>query len=299
MLATFSVLLMILLLKKMRRFEENFILIFIKVHLRWNFVLRTFLQSVGPLSLAVFLQFRVFNFNHVYTNLCGSLAIFSGLYLLLMGVLVIRFLATRSVSHLKVEYVKKQYETLYEGILLRTSAEKYYYVCLMVRDVLITLLITFVVKLPLLQITCLIFYNVFLVVYIFKYVAFEDWRLTYINRANQVIILVTELCILLLNFKFKVELYYDILAWLIVGMIGTAILAEVLYVVGMQLYEIRTLYQRILSLMKGLKNLVSSRVALAYRRIRVRKVRRLAMPNANNVANITNVSQDTSVCNNN
>ena len=235
----------VLLLKKIRGLSENRILVYMKVYLRWNTIFRTFLQSIAPLSLAVFLQFRVFSFNHVYTIICGFLAIVSLIYLLIMSWTIIHTLWSRETSHLRLEFVEKQFGTLYEGINLTNAASKYYYIILMFRDILIILLITFAVAMPLLQVSCLVVFNIFIVYYLFKQPLFESKALIFINRANQIFTLMVEVLIFMLCVINRSRLYYEIVAWTIVALIVSVFTLEFFYIILLQLFEIKKVCKKL------------------------------------------------------
>ena len=49
-------------------------------------------------------------------------------------------------------------------------------------------------------------------------------------------------------------LYYEVVGWLIVGAIGTAVIVELCYVIGMQIYEGKEIYKKIVA---GIKKLYS------------------------------------------
>ena len=262
----------VLLFKKIPMLSENVILVYLKVNLRWNIIFRALIQQIGPLSLAIFLQLRVFNFDHIYTSLCGVLAILSSLYLLITCISIIRILRNRDMRHLETAYVRGQFGTLYEGLALTTPESKYYYISIMSRDVLMSLIITFGETLPLLQISVLIIYSIFLVYYVFKYVTFETKALNFINRTNQVLLLGVEICLLMLLFKFDSLLYYEITGWVIVSLLGLGLLIEVFYMIGLQLFGIKKLYGRVVSGIRYIRSLMTRKTNKAIlKRIRVKR----------------------------
>jgi len=230
----------ILYLKKLEKLKKNFIMIKMKVFLKWNFIGRTFLESAIPLSLAVFLQIRVMIFKNPYVILCFCFAFFSAMFIFVMILFFAKSLFHRDNEHLNQKHVKKIFGTFYEGISLSVSRlSKYYNLIILLRGILITFLVSFLQAIPALQVTPLILFNTCLVYYLFKYVRFEDRILNWIIRIKEILILLAELCILFLCAKEESERYYQIFGYLVVFFLGSALLIELGYLLILQIYQIK------------------------------------------------------------
>ena len=236
------------LLRKVSFFQRNRLIKTMYESLRWNTVIRIFLENGTPLAFAIFLQGRVISLNSAYHYIVLSLMLFSSAYFMIMLVSTAKILSKRTINDLNEEDTEKKYGTLYEGVKLTNDAAKYYYLIILIRGVVITFLVTFVDSLPLMQIVILIFYNIFFVWYIFKSVVFKTRALTIICRANQILILGAEIVILCLAFETSSMLYYNILGWLISGSLLLALVLELGYLGAVQIMNIKYVWQ-------GAKNL--------------------------------------------
>ena len=156
--------------------------------LRWNMITRTFLENASPLFLAVLLQIRVVAFHGWYLIICNTFATLAFLHGGVLLLSLIKVLMKHDNSALKEETTKNMYDTLYEGIKLEYSG-KYYYIMIVVRDVLIGLLTVFLETAPIVQVLLIMVYNMFFVYFIFRYVMFESRILHWIVRIRESLIL--------------------------------------------------------------------------------------------------------------
>jgi len=238
-------LLMVLLIKKIKSLNKKPILIKIKVHLRWNFIMRTFLEGGIPLCLSIFLQFRVASFRKAYLTVATTLAILSAIYVFIMFLFICTKLYYRDNQHLDQDHVRLMYETLYEGINLSKPYSKCYYLVILVRGCLLTCLIAFLEFSPILQIVPLILFNVFLIYYMLKQVTFTNKKLDLIFKLKEVFILIGECCILCLCFEEKSQNHYKKLGYITVFFLATPLAIEVIYMLILQIYEIKKIYLKI------------------------------------------------------
>jgi len=229
----------ILLFKRIKALHSNIILVNLKVWMKWNLIARTFLENGIPLSLAIFLQLRIANFERSYLIICFVLAVLSLLYICIFIFFFWRVLLRRDNDHLKKKMVKRMFGTLYEGIALSSVFSKYYYVIILLRGVLLMCLITFFEASPVFQIIPLIFFNISLVIYMLKQVSFENKKFDFIAKLKEVLILMGEILILFLCFNSGSEIYYKIIGYLIVLFLGIALIVEVGYMMILQICEIR------------------------------------------------------------
>ena len=240
----------VLSLKSLEKFKGSWILIKIKVLLRWNFIGRTFLENAIPLSLAVFLQLRVMILKQTYLIVCIAMALISAIYIFGMTLFFSRGLFFRENEHLKKKHVRKIYGTFYEGITLTGLLTKYYNVVILLRGFLVTFLVTFLEARPVLQILPLIFFNTVLIYYMVNQVQFENKTLNIIIKLKEILILGGELFILSLCAEVKSEQYYQEMGYFTVLCFGVALMMEIVYMVVLQICQIKQIGKKIKQLWK-------------------------------------------------
>jgi len=239
------VLLLVVLLRRLKKFKRNIILKKIKGIMRWNVILRAFLENGVPIMLAVFLQLRIMSFKNVYITLCTICAGISLLYCLVLTGITARILGSQNSSQLGKEVAQNTYGTLYEGISLEQHNSKYYNLLILGRGVLLAFVIVFCSAIPIIQVALLIPYNMALVYYLFKEASFEDKNLTRVNRVKEILILIAEFCILGLTFDMNSEGYYNLMGWITVGCFAGGLLIETMYMIILQIYNIRTIKKKV------------------------------------------------------
>ena len=268
------------LLRKISFFQRNRFFKTMYESLRWNIVIRIFLENGTPLAFAILLQGQVLRLDSTYHYIVLTLMLFSSAYFIAMLVSTTRILSKRTINDLNEEGTEKKYGTLYEGIKLTDGSAKYYYLIILIRGIVITFLVTFVYSLPLLQIVILIFYNIFFVWYIFKSVVFKTRALTIICRANQILILGAEVVILCLAFETSSTLYYNILGWLISGSLLLALVLELGYLGAVQVMNIKFVWRAAKRLWSRVRSMLSKprRLEMVQRRIRprIQEIQRVA-----------------------
>ncbi len=247
----------VLLLKRVKGWQKNFVLVKLKVWIKWNLIARTFLENGIPLSLAVFLQLRIATFNHSYLIMCFVTAIISLLNICIFVFFFWKVLLQRDNEHLNKKMVKRMYGTLYEGVVPEKTFSKYYNVIILVRGIFLMALITFFEASPFMQIFPLIIFNAGLVIYMMKQVRFENKKLDFIVKLKEILILCGEIGMIFLCFKVDSEKYYEIFGYLIVSSLGIALMAEVGYMMILQICEIKNLWKKIKSGWRWLMRLKS------------------------------------------
>jgi len=250
-------LLVVLSLKRISSLSTNSVLKYLKVRLRWNLIARSFLENTITLSLATFLQLRTLSFNGAYLAVCGIFTIFSMIYLSGMCFFLFRILRSRPIEHLKLPLIKRIYGTLYEGINLKTASAKYYYLIVLFRGALLTLVIALWDSFPLLQISPLIFFNAWFVYYIFKNISFEAKAQNIIVRIKEILILIGEILIWFLMIKTENINYYEVFGWLVIIVLGSAVGIETCYLFYLQIVGIKHIYTKILNLLKSFYSFLS------------------------------------------
>jgi len=238
-------------LKRFSQFKTNLILKNLKVILKWNFIARLFLENGMALCIAIFLQFTAMSFETTFFSICSILALFALFYFLAMFVFLFRILKKRDNDLLSMKLIGRIYGTLYEGIILNTSTAKYYYMMVFIRGMILGLVLVFMEDSPLLQILPLVFFNVGLIYYLFKYVKFKRKALNYIIRIKEIFILTGEIGIMFLNAKVKSYDYYSAFGWLTIVFLGSAIGMEGSYLVYLQITGIRQIYRNITNKLKN------------------------------------------------
>ena len=244
------ILAVVLALKKTTKLKDNKILKKLKVNLRWNLIIRTFLENGVPLSLATFLQLRVLEFNGVYFSLNAFLTITSLIYLCIMILFLIQILSSRSNQHLKLGLVKRIFGSLHEGVTLTNSLSKYYYIIVLLRGMFLIFVVCILDDYPIFQIVSLIFFNACFLHYLLKEVQFESSRLNIVVKFKETMIFLGEITILFLHVQTYNKEYYEIVGWLVVSLLGLAFLVEFVYIIGIQIFGIKELIKQI----KKLKN---------------------------------------------
>ena len=209
--------------------------------LKWNAILRIFIETSTPLMLAILLQIRALGFSTSYLSLASIMTIVACAYYSTVLFAVNKILHVKSFEQLRRGTDRRMYGTLYEGILLNNPASKYYYSLLLIRGVFILFVEIFIDNIPMMQIVLILYYNIYLVYYMFKQIRFENKKLTYMNQINQVLILLAECCVFGLHVEIGQEVFYNFFGWLLVGTLGVAYITEVAFALGLVLYDIKTI----------------------------------------------------------
>ena len=251
------ILLLVLLLKSTPRCKSSNLLKKMKVSMKWNMIARTFLENGIPLSLAIFLQLRSIKFTGAYLGICSGLTIISLVYFVVMCAFLMRILYQRDNEHLKRKLITKIYGTLHEGISLKTSTTKYYYMIILFRGVLLTFLIACMEDSPLLQIIPLIFYNIGFIIYLFRSVTFEIKILNIIIKVKELLILAGEFCIFLLVGKVESFDYYNVVGWVMVILLVSAVAVEACYILYIQIIGIKEIYQKLSKMLRSIFSYLS------------------------------------------
>lgn len=214
--------------------------------LKWNAILRGFLESGIPLALSVFLQIRRVSYTSFYTACSVLMASVGFSYFFLMLQFALEILSKNNDVELNKKGSKELYGTLYEGISLKKKQKgKYYHLLILIRGVLLMFMIAFFEISPVFQIIPLIFFNIGLIVYLSKLASFEDRHMNTVNKIKESLILMGEFGILMLNFNAKYPEYYSDVGWMIVGCLGGALAVELIYVLVLQIMGIKDLYHNV------------------------------------------------------
>jgi len=232
-------------MQKSEKFQRNRLVKYLKDTLMWNAIMRTFLENSAPLMLGVFLQFRVFYFTKAYLVFCVLLALFSFFYFGAMIYFIVRTLHERTNNELQKEKVVETIGTLYEGLELTHKESKYYNLIILFRSVLLMFVISIFDSIPILQISALIPVNAGLIYFLYFKSAFEDKYLTKVNKIKECFILAAEIFILLLTFQGCSEAFYNVIGWFSVALLCTALLVELVYVLYIQIKEIKQIFRKV------------------------------------------------------
>ena len=235
----------IMFLQKHKTLRKNIVIVKFREYFQWNLIGRTFLENGIPLSLAVFLQLRIAIFDKSYLIICFALAVLSLLYISALIIFFSITLARNKNGDLKKKSVRAAYGTLYEGLTLSQKFAKYYNLIILLRGICLVCLVTFLEANPLLQITPLIFFNGGFVLFMLSQVTFKDKKLDFIIKLKEILIFLGEFSMLFLCFELKEESYYQLFGYLIVGFLGAALSIEVIYMVILQVWQIKELVRQI------------------------------------------------------
>lgn len=210
-------------------------------------IARTFLENGMPLSLAIFLQLRFLTLkNGAYLGISSLMAIVSLFYTFLMSSFLLRILFKRNINTLKSKSIIKIYGTLYEGLQLKTSETKYYYLMILWRGILISLLVSFFEATPFIQIIPLVLYNIHFVYYLFQHVSFEQKAQNIIIRIKEILILSGEFCIFFLMLTTRHEYWNSLIGWIMIVVLGAAIAIESCYLLILQILGFKQIIRKIL-----------------------------------------------------
>jgi hypothetical protein len=218
------------------------------------------------LALAMFLQFRTLSFEIKYLTACSILTLVTCVYFLTLSLFFFSVLLQRDSKHLEKDRVEKMWGALYEGMRVDNKFGKYYNLIILLRGVLLVMLVSFAEATPLLQIIPMIYFNAALVYHFFKkQTVYTDSKLNMINRVKEFLILVAEICILSLDCEVNSEKYYDLVGWIIVGSLATAIVSEFAYVLWIQIYNIKTIIINFIDLCKSIASWVRFQKSSQYK----------------------------------
>jgi len=210
----------------------------LEMNLRWNGIFRAFLENSIPMFLATIIQLKKFTFDNVYTVISTLLAVLAFFYTMIMLHFVWDTLQTQSRYRLELPLVRIVYGTLYEGLDLKDNMAKYYHLLIMLRGFLLIFLTVFMDVQPLLQVFPLIFYNLWILYFLFGKRIFKDSKLQNINKIKETLIVAGEMVMLCLCFQSDSEDYYSVLGWMTVGCLGSAAMLELVYLVAIQVIEL-------------------------------------------------------------
>ncbi len=233
------------LLKTKTKVGQYKIVTIIENALRWGFVLRSFLTSSLPFIVTIFLQIRTINFEQEYLALSSSLAIFALVYFASMAFFILFLMYTIPAHKFKDEKVKKVYGTLVVNPEIKSPHAKYYYILSLLRNILFAALIVFVETVPLAQILSLVAFNVLFAFYIHKKVRFEHPKETRKTVITETLLIPIGILISLLLVKNQSESYYQIIGWIITGLIAAIFINEIIFIIRVQVETIRKLCEKI------------------------------------------------------
>ena len=189
------------LLMKLRRFPGRSKLAILAFHLRWNINARSFIENGIPITLAFCLQIRKITFATPYNIISMIFTIMALVYSMKMADFLLRVLASNDNGELMGAFIKARYGTLYEGVKLQQPIAKYSHFLILFRGTLLAFLVAFFEDWPVFQVLPLVFYNIMLVIFLFKGIEFTDKKLLFINRTKEICITVglcgieSQLCI--------------------------------------------------------------------------------------------------------
>jgi len=240
-------------LRRFRRFRNIKFLASFHSSLRWNIPIRIFLEGGIPLFFDILIQMRRLTFLNVPCGISSGLACLALLYAILMLQYIFLKLLHLKDEKLKDPNIENSVGTLYEGIQMKKyqSYSRYYYLIILLRGLVQAFLNTFVDHEPVAQVLVLIGFNIFLACYIVQFIEFESKYLTWTAKIKEVIIFMAEIFILALYGQDKD--YKNIVGWIIIVMLGFALLLDLLYAFYLQVTGLKELYGQIRDLYKKIK----------------------------------------------
>ena len=241
------------LLRTKTKIGQSKILTYIEGTLRWGFVLRSFLTSSLPFIVSIFLQLRTINFQEEYLTLSSSLAIFALVYFVIMTLFILFLICSTPAHKFKEKKIEKVYGTLVVNPEIESSSAKYYDIILLLRNVLFAAMLVFVEAIPLAQILSLVIFNVLFVFYIHKKIRFEHPKETRKTIITEALLIPIGVLISLLLVKNQSENYYEILGWVITGIIAVIFVNEIIFVIQVEIETIKKLWGKARKFLKNRK----------------------------------------------
>jgi len=229
----------ILLLRNSPSFATSPTVIYLKVNLRWKIIIRVFLYSCVPLSLAIFLQLRVMSFSSGYLAASSIFAIMALIYMLVMIVFIVRILYNRPANLLSMQVIINIYGSLYKGLEFNEKGTgKYYYVLIMARGIFLTIFVALAESIPLVQIVGVLYLNISVIIYLLKKARFANKKVNTIIRANEFLMLVIQLCMLCLHFQVNSIVFYQFFGWTMAILVIVGFSGPFIYHMGVQIFYI-------------------------------------------------------------
>jgi len=231
---------------KIKKLNKIPVLKKLKSNMKWNIIIRTFLENAIPLCLSICLQIRILDFNQTYLSICSFLAILSSVYFFVMILFSFSILLTRKNKILKLNRIRERYGTLYEGISLKNPKTKYYNLILLSRGIVLMILISFAEEIIALQLVPLILVTMCLIYYLIQEVSFEDRKLDFIVKVSEIFVLCGEIGIV---FFFPAETksseHYDNVGWVVVFFLASSFLIQFIYIIVLQVLGIKEIINQI------------------------------------------------------
>ena len=237
---------MIILLRNSPSFSRSNTVKFLKVKLRWRAIIRFFLYSCTPLSMSIFLQLRAITFSNGYIAFSAVLTIFSLIYLLAMTVFLVKILYKRPASLLSMQLITNIYGTIYDGIKFNDKGTgKYYYLVVMVRGILLTVLVALAETIPLVQIVGVLYLSIGVIIYLLKKTTFTNRGSNWVIKINEFVMMVIQLCMLCLHFEVKSKVFYQVFGWMMAILVTIGFSGPFVYYMGIQIFEINKIVKTI------------------------------------------------------
>jgi len=222
---------------------------------KWNAIIRIFLESGIPLAFAIFIQLRKVS----YSNIPFALSTFSTTIALIYMSYMLNYsystLVTLPYEKMKDLNIEKSVGTLYEGLVLQKDkpSQKYYYVIVLLRGMLLVGVNVFIDEIPEVQILTMIFFNIFFMFYICKTIEFESRYLTYTTQFAEVFILAGEILIMTLIPGGLTDEYTTLIGWLIIGLFSSILASQFAYGIYLQILAVIDLVKKAKALLKKKK----------------------------------------------
>ena len=244
-------------LGKIKKIQNNKTFIKIQSGLRWNVPLRTFLESGVPLLFAILIQMRKISYANIPYGLSTVSASIAFVYFYFMCQEIFKNLRKLEVEKAKEENIESSIGTLYEGLVMKKDkpSAKYYYLLILLRGMLLVFLDVFVDFWPIVQISCMIIFNLFFICYVWKIVEFESSYLTWASKMKEALIFMGEVLISTLYHEdHNNKEFEDLIGWVIIGLFVFMLVLEVSYGVYLQVVAFRIFFRKGVELLKKRKN---------------------------------------------
>lgn len=213
---------------------------------KWNAVIRIFLESGIPIAFAIFIQIRKVSYNNIpfaLSTFCATIAL---IYLCWMLHYVYHTLIKIKFEEMKNPNIEKSVGTLYEGLVLNKDkpSQKYYYVIVLARGMLLVGVNVFIDEIPLLQIIVMALFNIFFAYYVCKKIEFESRYLTLANQIGEVFILIGEILIATLCPRSLTGEFEKLIGWLIIVLFSSVLIAQFAYGIYLQILALKDLVKK-------------------------------------------------------
>ncbi|CAD8052108.1 unnamed protein product [Paramecium sonneborni] len=195
-------------------------------------LIRTFMTSAYDFNLAIFLQFKDFNFDNPIlklSSICAIIVFFLEIYFLFNCL----SLMSKDVATYKLQVTKQNYGSLYEGLKLNRNHFIYYFnLFIVIKKGLFMALLVFLYNTPTLQISLVSLLSLSQVLFLFLNKPLEDQNEHVKQIICEIILWLSEILILVISYNEQSQnLNFSSIiniGWSIIGFLSLIIFAQLI-----------------------------------------------------------------------